>query len=66
MQIVFPIAESALQVIHYCESQREGEWIVHTCKDCPEYERKVHYLTGQVKLTGDGHFAIDHIHGQLK
>lgn len=61
MQVVFPIAEAALQRVHFCEPEREGEWIVYTCKQCPGYERKVHVSTGKVKVKGQTNFLVDHI-----
>ncbi|PSR15057.1 MAG: hypothetical protein DA408_16275 [Bacteroidetes bacterium] len=62
MQVVFPITESALQMVHRCESHREGEWIIYTCQDCPNYERRVQPSTGLVQVKGATNYAIDHVH----
>lgn len=61
MQMVFPIAESALQTVHHCETKKEGDWTVYTCKRCPTYERKINTATGQVVITGSRFFSVDHV-----
>jgi hypothetical protein len=66
MRIVFPITESALQTVHQCQSRKEGEWTIYTCKQCPGYERKIHRNTGRVQVKGGNNFSVDHITYKLK
>lgn len=61
MQVVFPIAETALQSVHHCEVRQEENWIVYTCKHCPGYERKIDLQTGQVFVKGQSAFSVDHV-----
>lgn len=61
MQVVFPIAETALQSVHHCEVRQEGEWIVYSCKQCPSYERKIHQTTGQIMVKSQAGFTVDHV-----
>jgi len=49
-------------MVHRCESHREGEWIIYTCQDCPNYERRVQPSTGLVQVKGATNYAIDHVH----
>lgn len=37
---------------HECNSKREGDWIVFSCKEC-EYERRYNWKTREVKVTGE-------------
>lgn len=46
MQITFSDPE---QTYHYCESRREGDWIIYTCKDCKDFERRYNWRTGEYK-----------------
>jgi hypothetical protein len=66
MQMVFPIAESALQTVHHCETTKEGDWTVYTCKRCPTYERKINTTTGQVVTKEPRFFSVDHVCGQQR
>ena len=61
MQVVFPIAETALQSVHHCQVHQEDNWIIYTCKQCPSYERKIDRNTGQVFMKGQSSFSIDHV-----
>jgi hypothetical protein len=31
---------------HTCQSRREGEWIIWTCRQCESYERRLNLRTG--------------------
>ena len=42
--------ESADPDAHECQSHRKGDWIVYTCAHCPDYERRYHLKTGQMKV----------------
>lgn len=33
--------------IHRCESCQEGDWIVFSCPDCYDYERRLNWRTGE-------------------
>jgi hypothetical protein len=35
---------------HQCTAQREGEWLVFTCKRCAGFERRVHLPSGEIKV----------------
>lgn len=35
---------------HQCHSHREGEWLVYTCKECPTYERRFNFKTGEMTI----------------
>ena len=48
------------ETTHRCESKREGDWIVFTCKQCPDYERRYNYKTGVMKVRS-GSEDINHI-----
>lgn len=34
---------------HKCEGKKSGDWIVFTCPHCPDFERKIHTKTGEMK-----------------
>lgn len=36
--------------IHECQSKRKGDWIVYTCKHCPDYRREFNWKTGEMKI----------------
>ncbi len=35
---------------HSCESRQEGDWIIFTCKQCIDYERRFNWRTGKMKV----------------
>lgn len=35
---------------HQCDSYRKGDWIVFKCPQCHDYERKVNWKTGEVRV----------------
>ncbi|RMF58040.1 MAG: hypothetical protein D6748_09825 [Calditrichaeota bacterium] len=35
-------------ITHECESHREGDWIVFHCPECPDYERRINWRTGEM------------------
>ncbi|RMG27422.1 MAG: hypothetical protein D6730_07250 [Bacteroidetes bacterium] len=35
---------------HACEAHRSGDWIVFRCAECPDYERRINWRTGEVKV----------------
>ncbi|MCA0235495.1 MAG: hypothetical protein LCH81_03855 [Bacteroidetes bacterium] len=35
---------------HYCTSHREGEWIVWRCPHCSDYERRMNWQTGEMRI----------------
>lgn len=37
-------------VQHKCTSDREGDWIVFRCPKCPDYERRLNWRTGEMKV----------------
>ncbi|MCB0635189.1 MAG: hypothetical protein KDC54_01150 [Lewinella sp.] len=38
--------------IHGCESRQEEGWIIYSCPECPDYERRFHLATGKMTVTG--------------
>lgn len=34
---------------HDCHVSRRGNWAVFTCPKCPDYERRINLLTGDMK-----------------
>ncbi len=49
---------------HTCDSRREGDWIIFTCKSCPDYERRYNYKTREMRVKNStshthhvGHFV---------
>lgn len=44
---------------HKCESRREGDWIIFTCRECSDYERRYNWRTGSMKVT-DPNPKINH------
>lgn len=37
---------------HKTESYREGEWIIFRCPICTDYERRINWKTGKMKVVG--------------
>jgi hypothetical protein len=35
--------------VHLCESDREGDWIVWRCTQCAGYERRINWVTGEMR-----------------
>ena len=35
---------------HVCTSQRTGDWIVFRCHQCEDYERRINWRTGEMKV----------------
>jgi hypothetical protein len=33
---------------HQCRSERQGDWFIFTCDECPGYERRFNYVTGEL------------------
>lgn len=46
MKITFENNKRA--AVHSCESRREGDWIIYTCPQCPDYERRHHLGKGEM------------------
>lgn len=36
--------------VHECESYREGDWIIFRCPLCRDYERRMNWRTGEMKV----------------
>lgn len=34
---------------HACQGFRDGDWIIFRCGQCPEYERRMNWRTGEVR-----------------
>ena len=45
-------SDSENENIHNCECSREGDWLVFTCPECPDYERRMNWKTGEMHLKG--------------
>lgn len=45
---------------HACESRREGDWIVFTCPQCEEFERRINFETGEQHTTPSANPYILH------
>lgn len=43
MQLRFELNQEG--EVHTCESRREGDWIIFTCPNCPEYESRINFKT---------------------
>ena len=57
MEIRFNINDG--QRRHQCATHREGEWVVFTCKRCPDFERRLHLPSGNIKTqTGDDPWVL--------
>lgn len=41
---------------HACQSRVEGDWIIFTCPDCPDYERRYNYKTKEMQVK---HASVD-------
>lgn len=35
---------------HVCQSYRNGDWIVFYCEQCADYERRLNWRTGEMKV----------------
>lgn len=35
---------------HECTAHRVGDWIIYRCEQCPEYERRYNWRTGEMKV----------------
>ena len=35
---------------HECDSYQHGDWIVFRCPSCPDYERRLNWRTGEIKV----------------
>jgi hypothetical protein len=35
---------------HECESSKEGDWVIFRCPICKGYERRIHAVTGEMKV----------------
>lgn len=38
---------------HECKSFRNGDWIIFRCPKCPDYERRINWRTGKMKVKND-------------
>ncbi|RMH75836.1 MAG: hypothetical protein D6681_21995 [Calditrichaeota bacterium] len=47
-KIEFPHARGA--DFHECDAHREGDWIVFRCPQCPDYERRLNWRTGEMEV----------------
>lgn len=34
---------------HQCQSFRDGDWIIFHCEQCPDYERRLNWRTGDTR-----------------
>lgn len=34
---------------HPCNGFRDGDWIIFRCEQCPNYERRMNWRTGEVR-----------------
>ncbi len=37
--------------IHHCTSHQEGDWMVWRCPHCSDYERRMNWQTGEMKIS---------------
>ena len=37
---------------HPCTSERHGDWLVFRCAQCPDYERRINWKTGEMQVRG--------------
>ncbi len=35
---------------HECTSQRHGDWIIFRCPHCDDYERRLNWRTGEMRV----------------
>lgn len=35
---------------HVCKSYRNGDWIIFYCEQCPDYERRMNWRTGEMQV----------------
>lgn len=35
---------------HLCQSYRTGDWIIFYCEQCGDYERRLNWRTGEMKV----------------
>ena len=47
--MLFQFNAESPETRHICESRKEGEWVVFVCPHCPDFERRMHLKTGQMK-----------------
>ena len=33
---------------HRCEAEKKGDWVIYTCPQCPDYERRHNLITDQM------------------
>lgn len=45
------------QDVHHCSSQRDGDWIIWRCAQCANYERRLNWVTGEMRIRRDGSLA---------
>jgi len=36
--------------VHTCRAYRNGDWIVFLCDECSDYERRINWRTGEMKV----------------
>lgn len=49
-----PVFEAFNDEQHPCIGHNEGDWIIFTCPICKDYERRVNWKTGGVKVRRGG------------
>lgn len=42
------------QNVHPCTSEREGDWLVWRCPLCAGYERRLNWVTGEMRVRREG------------
>ncbi len=48
MMLRFNIPHNPDIVRHDCTTERRGDWVIFRCPDCPDFERRFNYMTGQL------------------
>lgn len=53
MKKPYVLANVHLKMVHVCtHSVREAHWLIFKCPHCPDYERRINLLTGDVRIRG--------------
>ncbi|HNM23949.1 MAG TPA: hypothetical protein PKL15_00915 [Saprospiraceae bacterium] len=36
--------------VHHCTSRRDGDWIIWSCPHCSGYERRLNWVSGEMRV----------------
>ena len=39
---------------HHCIGHKEGDWVIFTCLQCRDYERRINWKTGEMTTRSGG------------